>query len=374
MFWCRTHHERAWARGGGALVACRSADVELPEPGDVATVASSAYPGGIGIWGAVYPLFDSTNLAPSSGVHVHARATADGAKAIDETFAEVAVEAPDGTTVSISKSAAQAYVATVIVHGSASELMCHWCGFLHIDKGWFAVNPHRKHQCNRCGRAFYAKDPNIGNPVAVAQRLLGATTSVLPIRSTESRELTELAPAATGGVQIWASNPAIIWTVPRAEQSGIHIHAYESGNPTPLLDETIGSVTIAGEPLDDHAVRLLMVQTKLGYLDRRITTEVCPRCASIHFDDVVPYSIKPHREHLCASCGTTFEVARATVSNPAWAALQKLEAIFPRSEPVPPLSPSGPGLRGATFRRVPPPAQPDPSQAPPPCKKSLHRP
>jgi hypothetical protein len=374
MWWCRTHHQRAWARGGGPLVACASADLELPESSDVATIASAAYPGGVGIWGAVIPLFNSTNLPLTSGVHVHARLIVDGAKEIDETYAGIEIEGDDGKTVQISDTAARAYVATAIVHGSAIELACPRCGFLHIDKGWFAVNPHRKHQCNRCGRSFYASEPCIGSPVAAARGLLGSAPNLGQTRSTLTIELADLAKYATGGLQIWASNPAILWTVPRREQSGIHLHAYEANNSTPLLDETYGTVTLEGEVLDDHAVRLLMVQTKLGYLDRRVSTETCPHCQTVHFDDIVPWSIKPHLEHLCASCGATFTCAKRTVSNPVLALLPKIGALFPQVATPQVVSPAGPGLRGATFRRAQPPAQPDPGQVPPPCKKSQHRP
>jgi transposase-like protein len=373
-YWCWTHGERAWLKGGEPAKACRSTDRNLPEPDDILRVAAADYPGGIGVWGAVLPLYDSTLFPPTSGVHVHARLVPGGPKQLDETRAELAVESDTGVTVPISEAAARAYVATVILCGHPVELHCPRCGFLHIDQGEFAVNPHRKHQCNRCGRSFYEKGLSIGNPVAAAQRLLGVRTDLEQVQSDKTVELSDLAQAATGGIQVWASNPAILWTVPREEQAGIHIHAYENGQITPLIDETFGVVTLYGTVINDRAVRLLMAQSKLGYLRNRIAKEICPHCQRPHFDDALPWSVKPHREHLCESCGNAFVVPRRTVSNPEYDLEKKLEPLFPKLAPPSEASPDRPGLRGATFRRVPPPAQPDPSESPRLCKKSQHLP
>jgi len=36
-----------------------------------------------------------------------------------------------------------------------------------------------------------------------------------------------------GGVQIWGSNPAIIWSAEKAEEEGIHVHAFKGEDSKP---------------------------------------------------------------------------------------------------------------------------------------------
>jgi hypothetical protein len=56
-----------------------------------------------------------------------------------------------------------------------------------------------------------------------------------------------------GGIQIWGSNPAIVWTASRHEKAGIHVHAFRrDGDGTPERDETFSEVVIDGVRLDEY--------------------------------------------------------------------------------------------------------------------------
>ncbi len=43
-----------------------------------------------------------------------------------------------------------------------TQLYCPFCGAQHIDEGWYAVNPHKRHLCFKCGKKFLATKPTIG--------------------------------------------------------------------------------------------------------------------------------------------------------------------------------------------------------------------
>ena len=63
-----------------------------------------------------------------------------------------------------------------------------------------------------------------------------------------------------GGIQIWGSNPAFLWTGFKHEEEGIHVHAFLEGQAEPELDDTFREVTIDGIQLDPVIVRILMAQ------------------------------------------------------------------------------------------------------------------
>src|SRR5207244_2798125 len=86
-----------------------------------------------------------------------------------------------------------------------------------------------------------------------------------------------------GGIQIWGSNPAFIWTSQRAEAEGIHVHAFKTEKNEPDLDETYAEVKIDGVKLDPLMVRILMAQTALPHLEGRIASITCPFCRSPQF-------------------------------------------------------------------------------------------
>src|SRR5437870_2815779 len=89
-YWCRTHQASATGKYGRRLERCEGAYKAANEH-DALELDPAAYPGGIAVWGAVLPVYDSTSLPAEEGVHVHARREPDGHKEIDGTFHTVAL-------------------------------------------------------------------------------------------------------------------------------------------------------------------------------------------------------------------------------------------------------------------------------------------
>lgn len=115
-----------------------------------------------------------------------------------------------------------------------------------LDLGYFAQNPHKMHLCGNCGREFWAKKHCISNPLTLLSRSLekrerqkNPAPHSLDIRCLDY----------PGGIEIWPSTPAMLWTSERPEQTGIHVHAYDAEGKR-RIDETFAEVTLDGQKLD----------------------------------------------------------------------------------------------------------------------------
>jgi hypothetical protein len=283
------------------------------------------YPAGVGIWGALPAIYDTTTFPVEHGVHVHARRVPGRKKDIDESFGEVCIVAGESST-TITEANATPYVAGAVLGLPLRDVSCPACGELHLDTQRFAVHPHQRHLCDRCGMEFLEANRTIGNPVILAKQKLGdvaltrTTTPGLrgPLRITQS------SPHFSGGVLIWASNPAILWTGQRQEAEGIHVHAFKGGTLVPVVDETYQRVEIDGISIDPTMARVFMVQQSLLYLSGAIEALSCTRCGAEHFDEAVPFAVEPHRNHLCAVCGCMVMTSAPVVSNPIVKVLAQL--------------------------------------------------
>jgi hypothetical protein len=126
------------------------------------------------------------------------------------------------------------------------------------------------------------------------------------------------------GIQIWASNPALVWTAERAEEKGIHLHAFDQGGIK--IDETFSSIRIDDVDLSEEQIQYFMAQSTLDYLGNKIAALVCPECKSYHFDRGEK-AFEPHSEHECETCSARFPTPgrrRLVVSNPFFATRQVL--------------------------------------------------
>src|SRR5437899_2576650 len=85
-YWCLAHHADATAKYGREADACRYAHLEPIQPSQVLELDLSLYQGGVGLWGAVPPVYDTTRLPVDKGIHVHARPLAGKEKEIDKTY------------------------------------------------------------------------------------------------------------------------------------------------------------------------------------------------------------------------------------------------------------------------------------------------
>ena len=137
-----------------------------------------------------------------------------------------------------------------------------------------------------------------------------------------------------GGIQIWGSNPAFLWTQSKDEEEGIHVHAFiMEGQEEPTIDDTFAEVIIDGIQLDPHMVRVLMAQNVLPSLNGRVRSMGCPHCGQSGFDGGEAAYV-PGPTHICPECGRQFPTVgrlRNVVVNPLPAILEELAKKAPRS-------------------------------------------
>ena len=112
-----------------------------------------------------------------------------------------------------------------------------------------------------------------------------------------------------GGLQIWASNPALLWTAPKAEKEGIHVHAYAADGHARIFDDTYGEVIIDGVELDQTQLGYFMAQQSLRYLDGKIVSLKCD-CGEPYFDKGEA-AFRPHNDRNCRRCGAPFALVGA---------------------------------------------------------------
>ena len=169
----------------------------------------------------------------------------------------------------------------------------------------------------------------IGNPIIGVRQACGVGDH----QTTPSQERLDIRQDQfPGGIQIWGSNPAFLWTSDRAESEGIHVHAFLDGQTEPELDETYGEVIIDGVRLDPEMVRVLMAQNVMPSLKGRVRSIDCPDCHRPEFE-VGEAAYTPKATHTCSGCGHRFSAPgrpRNTVANPLPAILAGLARLAPR--------------------------------------------
>ena len=173
--------------------------------------------------------------------------------------------------------------------------------------------------------------------------LPGSAGSPRPRREACGFEVHKVAPAAKtldlkqsdypGGVQVWGSNPAFLWTGSKHEEEGIHVHAFlADGQAEPTIDDTIREVTVDGVRLDPVMVRVLMAQNVMPSLKGRVRSMDCANCGHPQFD-AGEAAYLPAAMHTCSECGRQFATpgkTRNTVANPLPAILIDLARLAPR--------------------------------------------
>ena len=286
------------------------------------------------MWGVVDPVYDTTNLPRETGVHLHARRTADSEeKEYDGSYPAVSLQIRKDLLESkevliTAKTAISLYISRYL-ENELKCLFCDHCGEPHLDLEYFAVKPHRRHLCLACGRYFHDREKAVGNPIVC---LPGMEVNQLRSRPMvqSNYELDVNQRDYPGGIQIWASNPALYWTADRPEEKGLHVHLYDGKSNTPVKDETFGTVRMDGIMLDEAMTRHLMAQQSLPYLANKITCLRCPTCQEFHFD-ADRTGFFPHKNHHCEHCGSHFcgPGRRLVVSNPASAVFDQLYTQSP---------------------------------------------
>ena len=129
-----------------------------------------------------------------------------------------------------------------------------------------------------------------------------------------------------GGIQIWGSNPAIIWSAAKEEEAGIHVHAFRNEGDRPEIDDTFSTVIIDGVTLDPAMVRTLMAQNGLPHIECRIFSMRCVDCDRPAFDEDEE-AFTPETGRRCSHCGGSLNGSgrvRKAISNPLVEVLERL--------------------------------------------------
>jgi len=293
-----------------------------PDKLKVLNLEPEKYPGGIAIWGALPAVFNSSACPDDEdGVHVHARMEVGGPKQIDETFdiVRININSENGTTQTfdVNGSATANYNISTILKKKLKYLICPTCKNVHSDIGVNAVSYHLLHTCEHCGQCFLDTEPSISNSVMLLKEICGDVLQDRVILDPVDRKINVKKNTFKGGMQMWGSNPAVLWTSPKFEEGGIHFHGFQTNNKMPTVDETYGSLTIDNILLDPEMVRHLMVQNALLYLKTYLTSLTCPNCNGHHFD-TFDNAVNPHLLHICEHCNSEFDSPNGLpcVSNP----------------------------------------------------------
>lgn len=320
--WCVAHKATATGKYGVKLDRCVAADDPPITEHDTLHLKAGDFDGGVALWGAVPAVFDTTHHPVDRGVHVHARQVPHGKKKIDRTYRRVVLE-PDlrfgkgSAPVSIDEIDAIYYMVSTVMKYKMRTVICPRCNHSHLDKDWFSVHYHQKHLCSGCGREFKDNAPGIGNPLIFLKELLGDSSQDRPLKEA-GRELNINQSDFRHGIQIWGSNPAIVWTSADMEEEGIHVHCYGHDRLMPDVDDTFSKVVIDGVELNPIHVRTYMAQMALPHIRDVITSLKCNGCGNDHFDQD-EYAFSPHVEHECEHCGAQFKAAgrkKKVISNP----------------------------------------------------------
>lgn len=310
--WCKTHAQvvkdvgaTACTQSGSLLtLRCLSLDVDR-------------YAGGLGIWGSLPPAIDTATSDMDTeslleGVHVHARPEPKAKKEIDETYDVVALFRDEQLLVMLDAGSATALVQSRIAGLEPKSIQCPHCHAGHIDEGWFAVTPHRKHQCLCCGREFYQKTSHAGN---VIEEPLKAIFPPTDARVNPNRRIDLTRHAVAGRhIRVWGTHQALVWTARRPEEAGVHVHVYNQRGEY-VVDETFDSAVWGDTQLDATAVRLLMLQKSLEHLRDRIADVKCDNCAAPLLSEGAA-AVNPSRRHQCSRCGATTLTRKKVVVNP----------------------------------------------------------
>jgi hypothetical protein len=169
----------------------------------------------------------------------------------------------------------------------------------------------------------------VGNPIEGIRQALGARRQKT---KSANRSLDIRQSEFPGGIQIWGSNQALIWTGSKEEERGIHVHAFRTTKLEPDIDDTFSRVTIDGIKLDPVMVRCLMAQNSMPHIANRVQSVDCTECGASAFDrGTLAFTPMPTRTcHRCGSAVRSGTRLRNVIANPLVAILKQLAPLAPR--------------------------------------------
>ena len=133
-YWCLTHKADATAKYGRPALHCRAAHIAPVSAAETMLLNIDEYPGGVALWGAVPPIYDTTRLPLERGIHVHARKTRNGVKDVDRTVRAVRLTG-GGISPSLfllSELEAIYYMVSKIFCFEMRHVLCPYCGYSHL--------------------------------------------------------------------------------------------------------------------------------------------------------------------------------------------------------------------------------------------------
>src|SRR5437667_11315195 len=74
-YWCLAHKADATAKYGKRARECRASHIPPISASETFVLNLAKYLGGVALWGAVPPVYDTTRLPLDRGIHIHARRT-----------------------------------------------------------------------------------------------------------------------------------------------------------------------------------------------------------------------------------------------------------------------------------------------------------
>ena len=174
-YWCIQHKADATAKYGKPAKVCRAAHIPPIDPKEMFSLDIDKYKGGIALWGAVPPIYDTTTLPMDRGIHVHARRHVGAKKEMDRTFRAVRImgDRLPKEGIFVSELDAIYCMATSVFGFEMAHVTCSYCGHPHLDRDWFSVHPDRRHLCAGCGRHFSDDRTAIGNPISGIREACG---------------------------------------------------------------------------------------------------------------------------------------------------------------------------------------------------------
>lgn len=144
-YWCSAHRADATAKGGKPAKRCRGADRVSLADDQIEVLDLDKYRGGVALWGAVPAVYDTTRRPMDSGIHVHARLRPQAVKELDFTYRAVRLVGKrlPAEGILVNENDAIYYMVSSVFGFSMSFVPCTHCGWPHLDKDWFSVQPCR---------------------------------------------------------------------------------------------------------------------------------------------------------------------------------------------------------------------------------------
>lgn len=271
-WWCRTHQSH-WGTKADIAALAQSGQFQCSDHAQhmsyvvgPLTVNLDQH-AEVGIWCSLPAALSTEEIKPRPPkIHVHVRNEAGAKKIIDGDFSAVSTtystdldlfHSDEITRVNITPPAAFDFVCAVEAGKEMGCINCSNCGYPHLDLGDFGKTPHRKHFCGNCGRdSTWSKTPIISTPLKPLHDLCAKNLTyekpnrVLNLDDYEGCTYT-----------VWASTPAIVWTAPRPQEFGIHVHVHKGSDR--IEDDTFSEVILKGAPLNREELIKAMIARSL---------------------------------------------------------------------------------------------------------------